>query len=33
VELAFSQSESPQHLQFHVVRPTGFSAYLLDWKP
>jgi beta-glucuronidase len=33
VELAFSQSESPRHLQFDVVRPTGFSAYLFDWKP
>lgn len=33
VELAFSQSESPMHLQFEVVRPTGFSAYCLDWKP
>jgi beta-glucuronidase len=33
LELAFSQSESPMHLQFDVVRPTGFSAYLLDWKP
>ncbi len=33
LELAFSQSESPMHLQFDVARPTGFSAYLLDWKP
>ncbi len=33
LELAFSESESPMHLQFDVVRPTGFSAYLLDWKP
>ena len=33
LEVAFSQSESPMHLQFDVMRPTGFSAYLLDWKP
>jgi beta-galactosidase len=33
LELAFSQSESPLHVEFDVVRPTGFSAYLLDWKP
>ena len=33
LELAFSQSESPMHLQFDVIRPTGFSAYLLNWKP
>jgi beta-galactosidase len=33
VELAFSQSEPPMQLQFDVLRPTSFSAYLLDWKP
>jgi len=33
LELAFSQSEPAMHVQFDVVRPTGFSAYLLDWKP
>jgi beta-glucuronidase len=33
LEVAFSQSEPPMHLQFDVLRPTGFSAFLLDWKP
>jgi beta-glucuronidase len=33
VELAFSQSEPPMHLQFDVLRPTSFSAYFLEWKP
>jgi beta-galactosidase len=32
-ELAFSQSEPPMHVQFDVLRPTGFSAHSLDWKP
>jgi len=33
VELAFTQSEAPFHIQFDVLRPTSFSAYLMDWKP
>jgi beta-galactosidase len=33
LELAFSQSTTPVHIQIDVVRPTSFSAYFLDWKP
>ncbi|MBZ5654463.1 MAG: beta galactosidase jelly roll domain-containing protein [Acidobacteriia bacterium] len=32
-DLAFTQSEAPLRVQFDVFRPTGFSAYSLDWKP
>jgi len=33
LELAFAQSEAPIHIQIDVLRPTSFSAYLLDWRP
>jgi len=33
LELAFTQSEAPVHIQFDILRPTSFSAYSLDWKP
>jgi SOS response associated peptidase (SRAP) len=33
LELAFTQSEAPIHVQIDVLRPTSFSAYLLDWRP
>ena len=33
VDLTFSQSGVPLHVNFCVLRPTGFSAYSLDWKP
>jgi beta-glucuronidase len=33
LELAFTQSEVTIHVQIDVLRPTSFSAYLLDWKP
>jgi beta-galactosidase len=33
LELAFSQTEEPMHIQIDVLRPTSFSAYFLDWKP
>jgi beta-galactosidase len=33
VELAFTRSEAPIHIQFDVLRPTPFSAYSLDWRP
>ena len=33
LELAFTQSEAPIHIQMDVIRPTSFSAYTLDWKP
>jgi beta-glucuronidase len=33
LELVFTQSEAPVHVQFDVLRPTSFSAYSLDWKP
>jgi beta-glucuronidase len=33
VELAFSQAGAPLHVTFDVARPTGFSAFRLDWKP
>jgi hypothetical protein len=32
VEVAFTQSEAPNHVQFDVLRPTSFSAYSLDWR-
>jgi beta-glucuronidase len=33
LELEFTQSEAPIHVQIDVLRPTSFSAYSLDWKP
>lgn len=33
LELAFTQSEAPSHVQLDVLRPTSFSAYSSDWKP
>ena len=33
LELAFTQSEAPAHVQFDILRPTSFSTYFLDWKP
>jgi beta-glucuronidase len=33
LDLAFTQSETPIHVQFDLLRPTSFSAYFLDWKP
>jgi len=33
VDLRFSQSTVPLHVTFDVLRPTGFSAYSLNWKP
>jgi len=33
LELAFTQSEPPIHVQINVLRPTSFSAYLFDWRP
>jgi beta-galactosidase len=32
LELTFTQSETPEHVEFEVLRPTHFSAYSLDWK-
>jgi beta-galactosidase/beta-glucuronidase len=32
-EVKFTQSEVPTCIQFYVMRPTGFSAYSLEWKP
>jgi beta-galactosidase len=32
-DLTFNQSAAPWHVKFDVFRPTGFSAYTLDWKP
>ncbi len=31
-ELAFSQSETPIHVQIDVLRTTSFSAYSAEWK-
>ena len=31
--LTFSQAGVPLFVKFDVLRPTGFSAYSLDWKP
>jgi beta-galactosidase len=33
LELKFTQSEVPVLIRFDVIRPTGFSAYSLAWKP
>jgi hypothetical protein len=34
LELVFTQSEAPIHVQIDVLRPTSFfSAYGFDWKP
>jgi hypothetical protein len=34
LELVFTQSEAPIHVQIDVLRPTSFfSAYFFDWKP
>jgi glycosyl hydrolase family 2 len=33
LELTFTQSEVPVHVEFDVLRPTHFSAYSLDWRP
>jgi len=32
LELAFTQSEAPIHVQFDVLRPTSFSAFFFDWR-
>jgi hypothetical protein len=33
LELRFTCPEVPLHVQFDLLRPTSFSAYLLDWRP
>ena len=33
LDLSFAQRETPLHVRFEVLRPTGFSAYSVDWKP
>jgi beta-galactosidase len=33
LEVRFTQSEVPTRIRFGVTRPTGFSAYSLEWKP
>jgi len=33
LELTFTQSEAPIHVQIDVLRPTSFSTYTFDWKP
>jgi len=33
LEMVFTQSEVPLHLQIDVLRPTSFSAYSLVWRP
>lgn len=32
LEIAFAEA-LPSRVQFDVLRPTGFSAYTLEWKP
>jgi beta-galactosidase len=32
-DIKFSQSDVPLHVNFDVLRPTGFSAYSRSWKP
>jgi hypothetical protein len=31
--VAVSQPEAPLRARFDVLRPTGFSARSVDWKP
>src|SRR4029077_19454378 len=33
IDLAFKQLGVPLSVKFDVLRPTGFSAYSLNWKP
>ena len=33
IELRFSQPEAPLQVRFEVLRPTGFAAYSVGWKP
>jgi len=33
LEVKFTQSDAPTCIRFDVMRPTGFSAYSLEWKP
>jgi beta-glucuronidase len=33
VELRFTQSSTPLHVKFLVLRPTGFPACSFEWKP
>jgi beta-glucuronidase len=33
LDLSFAQSQMPLHVRFEVLRPTGFSAHSVDWKP
>jgi len=32
-DITFSQSDVPLHVNFDVLRPSGFSAYSRSWKP
>jgi beta-glucuronidase len=33
LKVKFTQSEVPTCIRFDVLRPTGFSAYSLEWRP
>jgi len=33
LDLTFTHSEPPLGVHFDVLRPTGYSAYSIDWKP
>ena len=33
LEVKFTQADAPICIRFDVMRPTGFSAYSLEWKP
>jgi beta-galactosidase len=33
LDLTFKQSEVPLRVQFDMLRPTGFSAFSVDWTP
>ncbi len=33
LDLSFAQRDTPLHVRFEVLRPTGFSAHSVDWKP
>ncbi len=33
LQLQFRATEAPVRVRFEVIRPTGFSAYSVEWKP
>jgi beta-galactosidase len=33
IDVIFTQAEVPLHVKFDILRPTGFSAHSMNWKP